>query len=64
LAVHLPYNKVVNLGKVHIHAPASTTTSCPIDADDLQPSNKGSSDQIESSTPGFLDVYRGQLTSA
>jgi hypothetical protein len=36
----------------------------PIDAEDLQPGDRVSADQIESSTPGMVDTYFGKPMSA
>jgi hypothetical protein len=59
-----PICKSCQFGKAHRRPPAPSTTAPPIDSDDLQPGDKVSVDQIESTTPGFVDVYKGKPTTA
>jgi hypothetical protein len=59
-----PICRSCQFGKAHRRPSASPTTARAIDSDDLQPGDKVSVDQIESSTPGYVDNYRGKPTTA
>lgn len=52
------------LGKAHLCPCPNSDTARHIDTDDLQPGDKVSEDQIEFSTPGFVDVYHGKPTNS
>jgi len=52
------------MGKAHRRPVTHISKMRPIDAEDLQPGDRVSVDQIESSTPGMVDTYSGKPTSA
>jgi hypothetical protein len=51
-------------GKAHRHPSVPQDAASPRDSDDLQPGGKVSVDQIESKTLGYVDIYKGKLTTA
>jgi hypothetical protein len=59
-----PLCKSCQHGKAHRRPVASTSKSQPIDANDLHPGDCVSVDQIESSEPGYVDIYSGKPTAA
>jgi hypothetical protein len=59
-----PICRSCQFGKAHKHPSASESTACPIDSDNLQPGDKVSVDQLESSMPGYVDNYKGKPTTA
>jgi len=52
------------LGKAHLRSSPNINDVRHIDHDDLQPGDKVSVDQIESSTPGLVAISRGKPTNA
>jgi hypothetical protein len=52
------------MGKAHRRPVTHISKMRPIDAEELQPGDRVSVDQIESSTPGMVDSYSGKPTSA
>jgi hypothetical protein len=59
-----PICKSCQYGKAHRRPVASAGKSQPIDANDLHPGDCVSVDQIESSEPGYVDIYSGKPTNA
>jgi hypothetical protein len=51
-------------GKAHRRPSVSQEAASPIDSEDLQPGDKVSVDQIESTTPGYVDIYKEKPTTA
>jgi len=58
-----PICRSCQLGKAHRRPVASVTKAHPMESDDLQPGDCVSVDQIESSTPGYIDTYSGKPPS-
>jgi hypothetical protein len=59
-----PLCRSCQFGKAHKRPSASASTARPIDSDNLQPGDRVSIDQLESSTPGCVDNYKGKPTTA
>ncbi len=59
-----PVCKSCQFGKAHSRPVASAEKAKPIDANDLNPGDCVSVDQIESSEPGYVDVHTGKPTTA
>jgi hypothetical protein len=59
-----PVCKSCQFGKAHRRPVASVEKAKPIDANDLNPGDCVSVDQIESSEPGYVDVHTGKPTTA
>jgi hypothetical protein len=59
-----PICKSCQYGKAHRHPVAAADIAQPIDAGNLTPGDRVSVDQIESSTPGYVDIFKGKPTSA
>ena len=59
-----PICRSCQLGKAHLRSSPNINDVRHIDHDDLQPGDKVSVDQIESSTPGLVAISRGKPTNA
>lgn len=60
----LPLCKSCQFGKAHHRPVASQDKAQPIDSNDLQPGDCVSVDQLESSEPGYVNIYSGKPTTA
>ncbi len=59
-----PLCKSCQYGKAHRRPVAPPGKARPIDSDNLQPGDCVSVDQLESSEPGYVDIYSGKPTTA
>jgi hypothetical protein len=59
-----PICRSCQYGKAHKRLVASLGKAHPIDSGDLNPGDCVSVDQIESSSPGYVDTYQGKPTTA
>jgi hypothetical protein len=59
-----PLCRSCQFGKAHRRPTASPAMAHSIDAENLQPGDKISVDQLQSSTPGYVDVFKGKPATA
>lgn len=59
-----PICQSCQFGKAYKQQSASPATAHPIDSGNLKPGDKVSVDQLESTTPGFVGIYKRKHTTA